>query len=142
MSPSPSVKLITKTATESWPLDLGRVTRDLYEITGSIGYTSFFLHDARTTNTASHNRYFIIDFGMINLQKFHHMAFLKPVNGIEPRIGAGCYLADNATVVGDVVLGEQCSVWFNAVIRGDVNSIRIGDRVNVQDGAVIHCTWQ
>ena len=57
-------------------------------------------------------------------------------------MGKDCYLAENATVVGDVQMGDNCSVWFNAVVRGDVNSIRIGNKVNVQDGAVIHCTYQ
>jgi len=70
------------------------------------------------------------------------MALIKPVNGISPRFGADCYLAENATVVGDVEMGDQCSIWFNTVVRGDVNSIRIGNRVNIQDGAVIHCTYQ
>ena len=70
------------------------------------------------------------------------MALIKSVNNIEPRIGDECFLAENATVVGDVVMGDQCSVWFQAVIRGDVNSIRIGDRTNIQDGAVIHCTYK
>ena len=57
-------------------------------------------------------------------------------------MGNDCYLAENATVVGDVQMGDNCSVWFNAVVRGDVNSIRMGNKVNVQDGAVIHCTYQ
>lgn len=57
-------------------------------------------------------------------------------------MGEGCWIAENATIVGDVVMGNECSVWFNAVIRGDVNSIRIGDRTNIQDGAVIHCTYE
>jgi carbonic anhydrase/acetyltransferase-like protein (isoleucine patch superfamily) len=70
------------------------------------------------------------------------MALILPVNNIHPKIGNSCFLADNATVVGEVVLGDNCSVWFNAVIRGDVNSIRIGNSVNIQDGAVIHCTYQ
>ena len=70
------------------------------------------------------------------------MALLKSVNGISPIMGKDCYLAENATVVGDVQMGDNCSVWFNAVVRGDVNSIRIGNKVNVQDGAVIHCTYQ
>lgn len=70
------------------------------------------------------------------------MALIKPVNGISPRFGADCYLAENATVVGDVEMGDQCSIWFNTVVRGDVNSIRIGNRVNIQDGAVIHCTYK
>jgi len=67
---------------------------------------------------------------------------IKTVRGFEPRFGKGCYFAENATLVGDVILGDECSVWFNAVIRGDVNSIRIGNRVNIQDGAVIHATYQ
>ena len=70
------------------------------------------------------------------------MALIKPVNGVHPVFGDDCYLAENATVVGDVIMGNQCSIWFNAVVRGDVNSIRMGNKVNVQDGAVIHCTYQ
>ncbi len=70
------------------------------------------------------------------------MPLLLPVKGIHPQIPSDCFLAPNATVVGDVQMGAGCSVWFNAVIRGDVNSIRMGNQVNVQDGAVIHCTYQ
>lgn len=70
------------------------------------------------------------------------MALIKSVNKIHPKIGKDCFLAENATIVGDVVLGDQCSVWFQAVIRGDVHSIKIGSRTNIQDGAVIHCTYQ
>lgn len=70
------------------------------------------------------------------------MALILPVEGVYPKMGDDCFLAPNATVVGDVVMGNQCSVWFNAVIRGDVNSIRLGDKVNVQDGAVLHATYQ
>jgi carbonic anhydrase/acetyltransferase-like protein (isoleucine patch superfamily) len=70
------------------------------------------------------------------------MALIKSVKGISPTFGNDCYLADNATIVGDVIMGEQCSIWFNAVVRGDVNSIRMGNKVNVQDGAVIHCTYE
>lgn len=70
------------------------------------------------------------------------MALLLPVKGIHPQFGNNCYLAENATVVGEVVMGNNCSVWFNAVVRGDVNSITIGNNVNIQDGAVIHCTYQ
>ena len=70
------------------------------------------------------------------------MALIKSVKGVEPKMGNDCYLAENATVVGHVVMGDECSVWFNAVIRGDVNSIVMGNRVNIQDGAVIHCTYQ
>lgn len=70
------------------------------------------------------------------------MALILPVNGIEPKFGSNCYLADNATVVGDVVMGDDCSVWFTAVVRGDVHYIRMGNKVNVQDGAIIHGTYQ
>lgn len=70
------------------------------------------------------------------------MVLIKAVKGIHPTFGNNCYLAENSTIVGDVVMGNECSVWFNAVIRGDVNSIRIGNKVNVQDGAVLHCTYQ
>ncbi len=64
------------------------------------------------------------------------------VRGHTPKIGEDCYIAENATIVGEVNMGNQCSIWFNAVIRGDVNSIKMGNKVNVQDGAVIHCTYQ
>ncbi|MCE2934948.1 MAG: gamma carbonic anhydrase family protein [Cyclobacteriaceae bacterium] len=70
------------------------------------------------------------------------MPIIKKVRGFEPRFGSGCFIADNAVVVGDVVMGERCTVWFNAVVRGDVHSIRIGNDTNIQDGAVIHCTYQ
>jgi len=67
---------------------------------------------------------------------------IKEVNGKFPQIPDDCYVADNATIVGDVVMGKECSIWFNAVVRGDVHFIKIGDKVNIQDGAVIHCTYQ
>ncbi|HEY0678563.1 MAG TPA: gamma carbonic anhydrase family protein [Chitinophagaceae bacterium] len=70
------------------------------------------------------------------------MPIILPVNNIYPSFGSNCYIAPNATIVGDVIMGDDCSVWFNAVIRGDVNYIRIGHKVNIQDGAVIHCTFQ
>lgn len=70
------------------------------------------------------------------------MALILPVRDILPKIAESCYLAENSTIIGDVVIGDKCSIWFNAVIRGDVNSIRIGKFVNVQDGAIIHCTYQ
>ena len=70
------------------------------------------------------------------------MALIKSCKGKAPLFGEDCWLAENATIVGDVQMGMNCSVWFNAVIRGDVNSIRIGNKVNVQDGAVIHCTFE
>ncbi len=70
------------------------------------------------------------------------MALIKSIKGISPTIGKNTFLAENATVIGDVVMGDNCSVWYNAVVRGDVHSIRIGNNVNIQDGAVIHCTYQ
>lgn len=70
------------------------------------------------------------------------MALIKSCRGIDPQFGEDVWLAENATIVGDVIMGDRCSVWFNAVIRGDVNSIRMGNQVNIQDGAVLHCTYQ
>ncbi|MHA7830950.1 MAG: gamma carbonic anhydrase family protein [Flagellimonas sp.] len=67
---------------------------------------------------------------------------IKPVRGKSPEIGKDCFIAENATIVGEVSMGDQCSVWFNAVIRGDVHFIKMGNKVNVQDGAVIHCTYK
>ena len=70
------------------------------------------------------------------------MAIIKKVRGYEPKFGKDCFLADTAVVVGEVTMGDNCTVWFNAVVRGDVNSIDIGDNTNIQDGAVIHGTYQ
>ena len=70
------------------------------------------------------------------------MALILTVNDQTPQFGKNCFLAENATITGDVVMGDDCSVWFSAVIRGDVHSIRIGNNVNVQDGAVIHATYK
>ncbi|HBG86507.1 MAG TPA: gamma carbonic anhydrase family protein [Marinilabiliaceae bacterium] len=70
------------------------------------------------------------------------MALIKEVRGFKPKIGKNVFLAENATIVGDVEIGDDCSVWFNAVLRGDVNSIRIGNKVNIQDGAVLHTLYQ
>ena len=70
------------------------------------------------------------------------MPVILPVKGVMPQIPENCFVAPNATIVGDVVMGDECSLWFNAVIRGDVNSIRIGNKVNIQDGACIHCTYE
>lgn len=70
------------------------------------------------------------------------MPIIKPVKGKQPKIPSDCYIAENATIVGEVTMGNQCSVWFNAVIRGDVHFIKMGNKVNVQDGAVIHATYQ
>ena len=70
------------------------------------------------------------------------MPVILPVKGVSPIIPSDCFIAPNATIVGDVVMGNECSIWFNAVVRGDVNSIRMGNKVNVQDGACIHCTYE
>jgi carbonic anhydrase/acetyltransferase-like protein (isoleucine patch superfamily) len=70
------------------------------------------------------------------------MPIIKTIHNKTPQLGNDCFIAENATIIGDVIMGNQCSVWFNAVLRGDVNSITIGNLVNVQDGAVIHCTYQ
>ncbi|MFN5213135.1 MAG: gamma carbonic anhydrase family protein [Bacteroidota bacterium] len=70
------------------------------------------------------------------------MAIIKTINGFTPQFGRNPFIADQAVVVGDVIMGDDCTVWFHAVVRGDVNSIRIGHRVNIQDGAVIHCTYK
>ena len=70
------------------------------------------------------------------------MKIIKPVKGKHPKISEDCYIAENATIVGEVSIGTQCSVWFNAVVRGDVHYIKIGNKVNIQDGAVIHATYK
>ncbi len=70
------------------------------------------------------------------------MALIKSVRGFSPTFGSNCFLAENSTIVGDVQMGDDCSIWFNAVVRGDVNAIRCGNKVNIQDGAVIHCTYE
>lgn len=70
------------------------------------------------------------------------MALLKSVRGFTPQIGENCFLAENAVLIGDVVMGNDCSIWYSAVVRGDVNSIVLGNKVNIQDGAVIHCTYE
>jgi carbonic anhydrase/acetyltransferase-like protein (isoleucine patch superfamily) len=70
------------------------------------------------------------------------MAIIKTIRGFTPIFGSNCFLADNAVVVGEVTMGNNCTVWFNAVLRGDVHSITIGDDTNIQDGAIVHCTYQ
>ncbi len=70
------------------------------------------------------------------------MALIVEVRGFRPETGNSCFLAENSTLVGDVVTGDYCSIWFNTVLRGDVNSIRIGNRVNIQDNSVLHCTYE
>lgn len=70
------------------------------------------------------------------------MALIRPLRGYTPIIGTNCFIAENATIIGDVTIGNDCSLWFNSVIRGDVNSICIGNKVNIQDGAVLHCTYK
>jgi carbonic anhydrase/acetyltransferase-like protein (isoleucine patch superfamily) len=72
----------------------------------------------------------------------YNMPVIAPVNGKSPKFGKNCFIAPNATIVGEVAAGNDCSFWFNAVVRGDVNSIKMGDKVNVQDGAIIHCTFE
>ncbi|MBK7149065.1 MAG: gamma carbonic anhydrase family protein [Bacteroidetes bacterium] len=70
------------------------------------------------------------------------MSLILPVNGIHPKLGNNCYVAENATIVGDVTCGDDCSFWFQSVVRGDVHYIKMGNKVNVQDGAILHCTYQ
>lgn len=70
------------------------------------------------------------------------MALIKALKGIQPSIGKNCFLADNATIIGEVVMGDDCSIWFNAVIRGDVTHIHIGNNVNIQDGVTVHGTYK
>lgn len=69
------------------------------------------------------------------------MSYLFTIHGVSPSWGNNCFIAPNSTICGDVIMGDDCSIWFNAVVRGDVNSIRMGNKVNVQDGAIIHCTY-
>jgi carbonic anhydrase/acetyltransferase-like protein (isoleucine patch superfamily) len=76
------------------------------------------------------------------LSKIENMPLIKSVRGFTPKFGENCYLADNATIIGDVVIGRDCSIWFSTVLRGDVNSIRIGDGVYIQDGSVLHTLYQ
>ena len=70
------------------------------------------------------------------------MPVILPIKGISPSFGNNCFIAPNATIVGDVKMGDDCSIWFNAVIRGDVNGIHLGNKVNIQDGVVVHCTYE
>jgi len=70
------------------------------------------------------------------------MALIKSIKGLSPKFGANCYLAENATIVGDVTTGDDCTFWFQCVVRGDVHYIKIGNKVNIQDGAILHCTYQ
>ncbi len=70
------------------------------------------------------------------------MAIIRPLRGHTPKFGSDCFLAETAVVVGEVSMGDHCTVWFNAVVRGDVHSITIGNNTNIQDGAIIHCTYQ
>lgn len=67
---------------------------------------------------------------------------IKSLHGKTPQIPEDCYISENATIIGDVTFGDSCSIWFNAVVRGDVNFIKVGNKVNIQDGAVIHCTYK
>lgn len=70
------------------------------------------------------------------------MSLIVPIKGVLPTIPPSCFVAENATIVGDVTMGEHCSIWYTAVVRGDVHYIKIGNKVNIQDGAIIHCTYQ
>lgn len=70
------------------------------------------------------------------------MALIKSLLGKNPAFGKNCYLAENATIIGDVIMGSECSIWFNAVLRGDVHYIKMGNKVNIQDGAVVHATYK
>lgn len=70
------------------------------------------------------------------------MALIRSVRGFDPQFGENCFLAENATIIGDVVIGDDCSIWYNTVLRGDVNSIRIGNKVNIQDGSVLHTLYE
>jgi carbonic anhydrase/acetyltransferase-like protein (isoleucine patch superfamily) len=70
------------------------------------------------------------------------MGLIKSVRGFTPQLGKDCYVAETAVIIGDVVMGDLCSIWFNVVLRGDVNSIKIGNKVNIQDGTVLHCLYQ
>ncbi|MEO7800466.1 MAG: gamma carbonic anhydrase family protein [Ginsengibacter sp.] len=70
------------------------------------------------------------------------MSIILTINGVQPTFGRNCFIAPNATITGAVMMGDDCSVWFNAVLRGDVNSIRMGNKVNIQDGAIVHCTYK
>ena len=67
---------------------------------------------------------------------------IKEINGKSPKLGKDCYISENATIIGEVICGERCSFWFNSVIRGDVHFIKIGNEVNIQDGAIVHCTYK
>lgn len=69
-------------------------------------------------------------------------AIIKSVRGKKPQFGKDCFIAENATIVGDLICGDECSFWFQSVVRGDVHSIRMGNKVNVQDGAIVHCTYE
>lgn len=70
------------------------------------------------------------------------MALIKSVRGFDPKIGKDCFLAETAVIIGDTTIGDNCSIWYGAVLRGDVNTIKVGNRVNIQDGAVIHTLYQ
>ena len=70
------------------------------------------------------------------------MGIVKTLNGVSPKVGGDCFIAETAVIIGSVEMGDQCSVWYNAVLRGDVNTIRLGNKVNVQDNATIHCTYK
>jgi len=76
------------------------------------------------------------------LKNFYIMGLIISVRGFTPQLGKDCYTAETAVIIGDVIAGDLCSFWFNVIVRGDVNSIRIGNKVNIQDGTVLHCLYQ
>jgi carbonic anhydrase/acetyltransferase-like protein (isoleucine patch superfamily) len=78
----------------------------------------------------------------LNPKIFLIMGLIKSIRGFTPKLGNDCYIAETAVIIGDVVAGDLCSFWFNVIVRGDVNSIRIGNKVNIQDGTVLHCLYQ
>ena len=84
----------------------------------------------------------LINWGSESQKNKMNMALIKELNGCKPKIGNNCFIAETAAIVGDVTMGDDCSIWYSAVLRGDVNTIKIGDRVNIQDGAVLHTLYQ
>ncbi len=106
----------------------------------------FLCVSKNTYSAASYKPFFVKLFikvtFILQICQLYNMATILPVNGKSPQFGNNCFVAPNATIVGDVVMGDDCSIWFNAVLRGDVNFIKMGNKVNIQDGAVIHCTFQ
>ena len=111
-----------------------KITDDIYETAKlSINYSK--IKSGMTSNIKKKSRY------LSGFFMFDNMALIKEINGKYPQYPDTCFIAENATLLGDIVMGEQCSVWYNAVIRGDVHFVKMGNKVNVQDVSVIHCTY-